>query len=74
MPMMLAKTYAALVAAGASEEAASQASEEIADFERRLTGIESRLANIEGDIRLIKWMLGLVIACVALPLVKLLFQ
>ena len=74
MPMMLSKTYAALVAAGAPEEAACQAAEEIADFESRLTGIESRLANIEGDVRLMKWMPGLVIACVALPLVKSLFQ
>ena len=42
----------------------------IEKFENRLTGIESRLANIEGDIKLVKWMLGPVIICVVIPLVK----
>ncbi|MDE2999116.1 MAG: hypothetical protein OXU79_08570 [Gemmatimonadota bacterium] len=42
-----------------------------------LTGIENRLANIEadirllqGDIRLVKWTPGVVLACVVVPLVK----
>lgn len=70
MPIMLSKTYAAFVAAGTPDAQAREAAEEIADFEHRLTGIESRLQNIEGDIRLLKWMLGVVLACVAIPLVK----
>ena len=74
MAVMLSKTYAALVSAGAGEEAAIEAAEEIAAFEGRLAGIENRLVNIEGDIRLVKWMLGLVIACVVFPLVKDLLQ
>ena len=60
MPIMLSKTYAAFVAAGTPDAEAREAAEEIADFEHRLTGIESRLQNIEGDIRLLKWMLGVV--------------
>ena len=52
MPIMLSKTYAALVAAGAPEEAASEAAEEIADFERKLSAMQS-------DIKLIKWTLAL---------------
>ena len=51
MPIMLSKTYAALVAAGAPEEAASEAAEEIADFEQKLSAMQS-------DIKLIKWTLG----------------
>ena len=42
-----------------------------------LTGIENRLASIEadirllqGDIRLVKWTPGVVLACVVVPLVK----
>ena len=51
MALMLSKTYDALKAAGAPEEKAREAAEEIAGFEDRLTGIES-------DLKLLKWMLG----------------
>lgn len=67
MPVMLSKTYAALVDAGASEAAASEAAEEIADFERRLSSMQS-------DLKLIKWILGVVLACVVVPLVKSLLE
>ena len=70
MPIMLSKTYAAYVAAGTHENYAREAAEEIADFKHRRKGIESPLQNIEGDIRLVKWMLGVVMACVSIPLVK----
>lgn len=70
MSMMLSKTYAALVAAGASEEQARDASEEIAGFESRLGRIENELAIIKGDIKLLKWMVGVVLACVAFPILK----
>lgn len=67
MPVMLSKTYVALVAAGAPEAAASEAAEEIADFERRLSSMQS-------DIKLIKWTLGFVLACVVVPLIKSLLE
>ena len=44
---MLAKTYAAFKAAGAPEDDAIAAAEELADYENRLTSIDSRLALIE---------------------------
>ena len=47
----LADTYAALKEAGASDEAAKAAAEEIAAF-------ESRLATVASDLKLVKWMLG----------------
>ena len=74
MAVMLSKTYAALVNAGAEDAVAIEAAEEIAAFEGRLAGIDNRLEKIEGDIRLMKWMLGLVIAAVFFPLVKDLLQ
>lgn len=51
MALMLSKTYDALRAAGAPDDMAREAAEEIAGFEDRLTGIES-------DLKLLKWMLG----------------
>lgn len=46
MAMMLSKTYQALRAAGASEEMARDAAEEIAGFENRLTRLEVMTALI----------------------------
>ena len=51
MAMMLSKTYDALRSAGAPENKAREAAEEIAGFENRLTGIGS-------DLSLVKWMVG----------------
>ena len=49
MPIMLSKTYAALVAAGAPEAAASEAAEEIADFERKISSMQSDIKLINLD-------------------------
>lgn len=51
MSVMLSKTYDALKAAGAPEEQARAAAEEIAAYENRVTSVES-------DLRLLKWMVG----------------
>ena len=48
---MLSKTYDALKAAGAPDEIAREAAEEIAGFESRVSGIES-------DVRVLNWMTG----------------
>ena len=48
---MLAKIYEAFKDAGASDEKAREAAEEIAGF-------ENRQAAIEADMKLLKWMLG----------------
>ncbi len=58
MPVVLSKTYEALIAAGAPEDKARAAAEELA-------GYEARFAKIEPDLAVIKWMLGIVIAGVA---------
>ena len=63
MPVMLSKTYEALIAAGAPEDKAREAAEELAAY-------ESRLAKIEADLAVIKWMLGFVIAGVASLVIK----
>ena len=63
MAVMLSRTYDALIAAGAPEDKARAAAEELA-------GYESRFAKIETDLAGIKWMLGIVVAGVASLVVK----
>jgi hypothetical protein len=64
MAMMLSKTYDALVAAGAPEEKARAAAEELA-------GYDSELADIKSDLRLLKWMVGTNFAATLAVLFKL---
>jgi hypothetical protein len=47
MAIMLAKTYAAFKAAGAPEDDAIAAAEELAGYDNRLTSIDHRLSIIE---------------------------
>jgi hypothetical protein len=63
MAVMLSRTYDALIAAGAPEDKARAAAEELA-------GYESRFAKIETDLAVIKWMLGIVVAGVASLVIK----
>jgi len=63
MAVMLSKTYDALVAAGAPEDKARAAAEELA-------GYESRFVKIETVPAVIKRMLGVVIAGVASLVIK----
>ncbi len=51
MASLLSKTYDALRAAGAPDDKAREAAEEIAGFEDRLTAVES-------DMKLLKRMVG----------------
>ena len=62
MAVMLSRTYDALIAAGAPEEARAAAEE--------LAGYESRFAKIETDLAVIKWALGIVVAGVASLVIK----
>lgn len=51
MALMMAEVYEALLEAGASEEKARKAAEAVAQY-------ENRLAKIEADVGLLKWMVG----------------
>jgi len=55
MAVMLSKTYDALIAAGAPDDKARAAAEELA-------GYESRFAKIETDLTVLKWMVGVNLA------------
>jgi hypothetical protein len=50
MALMLSKTYEALVTAGAPEDKAREAAEEIASYENRLTRMESYIAQIKAEM------------------------
>ena len=63
--VMLSKAYDALRAAGAPDEIAREAAEEIAGFESRVSGIES-------DMKVLKWMTGTNVALTAAVLFRLL--
>jgi hypothetical protein len=55
MAVMLSKTYDALIAAGAPDDKARAAAEELA-------GYESRFAKVETDLAVLKWMVGVNLA------------
>jgi len=55
---MIAEVYDALVAAGSPEDKARKAAEAIAGYENRFAAIEQRLTRIEGDLKLLTWMIG----------------
>lgn len=55
MAIMMGKLYAALRKANVPDEDAAAAAEEVATF-------ENRLSKMEGDLNLIKWMVGFSLA------------
>ena len=65
MAMMMSSLYDALKLAGAGDEPARKAAEEVASF-------ENRFAKVEGELTLLKWMAGFNIALTAAVLAKLL--
>lgn len=73
MTTMIAELYDALIAAGAPEDKARKAAETVAAYETRFTGLDGRLAKIDadmaaefakvhGEINLLKWMMGFMLA------------
>lgn len=62
MPLMLSKTYEALLDAGASEEKAREAAEEIAGYENRLARIETELTLIRDTMATKTWVLSAMLA------------
>lgn len=58
MAIMLSKTYDALVSAGAPEDKAREAAEELADYENQLASIDNRLAGVEGKLTVMIWAIG----------------
>jgi hypothetical protein len=64
MALQLGALRDALIEAGASVEKAEKATEELAAYENRFAGFEGPLVALQGDVGLLKWMAGFVIAVV----------
>jgi hypothetical protein len=64
MTTMIREVYEALKEAGATEEKAAAAAEAIEEArdETRLRAIERDIADLKADVRLMKWMLGFLLA------------
>jgi hypothetical protein len=69
MTTMIAEVYDAFVAAGTPEDKARRAAEAVAAYENRFASLEQRLikmdgdisqrfAKVDGEIRLLSWMIG----------------
>ncbi len=70
MTTMIAELYDALIAAGAPEDKARKAAETVAAYENRFASMDMKLTRIEGDMNLLKWMMGIIIAGVASLVIK----
>jgi len=70
MAVMLSKTYDAFLSAGAPEEKAREAAEELAAYENRFARIETDLAVLKTDMTALKWMLGVNLAASVSILIK----
>ncbi len=70
MSVMVTELYDALIDAGASEEKARTASKALADYESRFNSIDKEFTVIKGELKVIKWMLGLVMVVTVIPFLK----
>jgi hypothetical protein len=75
MAVMMGKLYAALREANAPELAAREAAEEAAEFRNSLADIKAefskRIAPIERDLAILKWMVGFNLAMTVAIVVRL---
>lgn len=62
MTAMISEVYDALISAGAPDDKARKAAEAIAAYDNRFGQIDNKLTRIEGELNLLKWMVGAVIA------------
>lgn len=71
MTVMLTELYDALrAAAGVGDDRARKAAEAVASHGQRFTGLDVKLEEMKGSMRVMQWMLGTLIAGTAALLVK----
>ena len=75
MAVMMGNLYSALKQAGADEDNAKKAAEEVAGYENRIadlkTEMKTEFASVRGELSLVKWMLGLNLAMTVALVVRL---
>lgn len=74
MSTMIVEVYNAFKKAGVPEEDAQKAAEALSQSttatKKDIEKIEKEIVEVKGEIKLVKWMIGLVIAINAIPLIK----
>jgi hypothetical protein len=71
MTVMLTELYDALRAAeGVGDDRARKAAEAVASYEQRFAGLDVKLEEMKGSMRVMQWMLGTLIAGTAALLIK----
>ena len=58
MAVMMGNLYSALKQAGADEDNAKKAAEEVAGYENRIADLKTELTGIRGERSFVKWMIG----------------
>lgn len=58
MALQLGALREALIEGGTSPEKAALAAEEVASYENRLAGVETKLVALGGKVDLLSWMVG----------------
>ena len=75
MAVMMGNLYSALKQAGADEDNAKKAAEEVAGYENRIadlkTEMKTEFASVRGELSLVKWMLGINLAMTVALFVRL---
>ena len=62
MALMVGALYDALRSVNVDHDLARRAAEEVADFQKQNGDMKLDLAAVKGDVVLLKWMLGFVLA------------
>ena len=64
------KAVRRLTAAGVAEAQADAMVDTVAEAFNDTVATKADIARLEGDIKLLKWMLGVVLLCVVFPILK----
>lgn len=67
---MISEVYEAFKEAKVSDATARKAAEAVAAYEARFQSIDLKMERIEGNLRLVQWMLAFLIAGVASLVIK----
>jgi hypothetical protein len=73
MTVMNSELYRALIEAGVSDDAATKAAESVASYDQQFADVKLDLSDVKSDLRLLKWMLGALLAGVTALIVKAFF-